>query len=65
MNDVTRKKSYPLPRIDDNLKALKGKKWFCTLDLVTGYWQIKMCDLDIEKTAFASHVGLYEFLKMP
>ncbi len=63
--DVTRKNSYPLPCIDDNLEALKGKKLFCTLDLATGYWQIKMSDMDVEKTAFASYVGLYEFLKMP
>ncbi len=65
MNDVTRKNLYPLPHIDDNLEALKGKKWFCTLDLATCYWQIKMNDIDVEKTAFTSHVGLYEFLKMP
>ncbi len=65
LNDVTRKNSYPFPRIDDNLEALKGKKWFCTLDLATDNWQIKMIELDIEKTAFAYHVGLYEFLKMP
>ncbi len=56
---------YPLPRIDDNLEALKGKKWFCTLDLATGYSQIKMSDMDVEKTTFTSHIGLYEFLKMP
>ncbi len=42
LNDVTRKNSYPLPRIDVFLEALKGKKWFCTLDLATGYSQIKM-----------------------
>ncbi len=53
---------YPLPCIDDNLEALKGKKWFCTLHLATGYWQIKM---SYKKTAFASHLRLYEFLKMP
>ncbi len=62
LNDVTRKNLYPLPCIDDNLEALKGKKWFCTLHLATGYWQIKMSD---KKTAFASHLRLYEFLKMP
>ncbi len=65
MNDVTGKNSYPLRCIDDNLEALKGKKWFCTLDLATGYWQIKMSHMDVEKTAFASHVRLYKFLKMP
>ncbi len=64
MNDVTRKNSYPISHIDHNLEALKGKKWFCTLDLATGYWEIKMSDMDVEKTAFASHVKLYEFLKM-
>ncbi len=64
LNDVTRNNLYPIPRIDDNLEALKGKKWFCTLDLATGYWQIKISDMDVEKTAFASHVGLCKFLKM-
>ena len=65
LNNVTRKNAYPLPRIDDNLEALKGKKWFCTLDLASGYWQVKMHEGDKEKTAFASHMGLYEFNYMP
>jgi len=65
LNDITRKNSYPLPRIDDHLEALNGKKWYCTLDLASGYWQIKMNEADKEKTAFASHVGLYEFNFMP
>jgi hypothetical protein len=62
---VTRKNSYPLPRIDDHLEALHDKSWFCTLDLASGYWQIKMNADDVEKTAFASHIGLYEFNYMP
>jgi len=65
LNDITRKNSYPLPRIDDHLEALNGKSWYCTLDLASGYWQIKMNEADKEKTAFASHVGLYEFNFMP
>ena len=65
LNKITRGNSYPLPRIEDNLEALKGNSWFCALDMASGYWQIKMADEDREKTAFASHMGLYEFNRMP
>ncbi len=65
LNDVTNKDAYPLPRIDDILDALRGAKYFCSIDLASGYWQIKVADKDREKMAFGSHLGLYEFLCMP
>ena len=63
LNQVTG--SYPLPRIDDSLDALAGAKWFSTLDLSSGYWQVEMADSDKEKTAFTTGTGLYQFTVMP
>ena len=65
LNDVTIKDAYPLPRIEDNLDCLSGSKYFTTLDLKSGYWQVEMADDSKEKTAFASKYGLYEWNVMP
>ena len=62
---MTKKNAYPLPRIDETLDSLGGNHWFCTLDLQSGYWQIAMKEEDKEKTAFTSHIGLYQFELMP
>ena len=65
LNTVTKKDSYPLPRVDDLLDALADAKWFSTLDLASGYWQVEMDPTDQEKTAFTTSDGLYEFRVMP
>ena len=54
-----------MPRIEDCLDALAGAKWFCTLDLSSGYWQIAMESEDKEKTAFTAPRGHYHFTVMP
>ena len=65
LNEVTTKDAYPLPRIDDCLEALGGSKWFSTLDLASGYWQVMLDKDDREKTAFSAAGGLYQFTTMP
>ena len=59
------KDAYPLPRVEDALDYLNGAKWFSTLDLASAYWQVAMDPDSVDKTAFATHIGLYEWLVMP
>ncbi len=65
LNKATKLDAYPLPKIDDCIDSLQGARYFCTLDLASGYWQIKVAEADREKTAFTSHVGLFKFNVMP
>ena len=65
LNKVTKSNSFPLPVIDDILAQLGGAKYFTTLDLKSGYWQVKMDPKDKEKVAFTCHRGLFQFLTMP
>ena len=65
VNDVTKKEVHPLPRIDETLDMLGGAKWFSTLDLASGYWQVEMEPEHKEKTAFSTPFGTYQFKVMP
>ena len=65
LNSVTRKDSYPIPRVDDALDALAGAKYFSTLDLHSGYHQVEMDKPSQQYTAFATASGLYEFCVLP
>ena len=54
-----------MPRVDDTLDTLGGSKFFSTLDLANGYWQVEVEEKDTQKTAFNTPEGLYEFRVMP
>ena len=61
LNKITIKNRYPLPRIDDLLDSISGAKYFSSLDLTSGYYQIRITDEDVPKTAFRTPFGLYQF----
>ena len=56
---------YPLPHIDDILDMLGEAKYFSSLDLASGYWQVELDADDRQKSAFVTHHGLFEFVRMP
>lgn len=65
LNEKTVDDRYPLPNITDLLDKLGKCQYFSTLDLASGFHQIEMDERDIEKTAFSTENGHYEFLRMP
>ena len=65
INKVTVKNKYPLLRIEDLFYQLKGDGVFSKIDLQSGYYQVRVKEVDVPKTAFRTRYGHYEFLVMP
>jgi hypothetical protein len=64
LNEVIIKNKYPLPRIDDLFRQLKGACVFSKIDLRSRYHQLKIRVINIPKTAFITRYGLYEYTMM-
>ena len=65
LNKVTRKFTWPMPKVEDIFSKLNGAKYFSTLDLWAGYHHIPLDKSSIPKTAFNSPFGKYEYVKVP
>ena len=64
LNSVTKFDCFPLPRLDEALNAFAGATVFSSIDLAMAYHQVPVKLIDVEKTAFITHVGLFEMAKM-
>jgi transposase InsO family protein len=65
LNKQTVKDSYPLPNIQYIFDKIGRSKWFTTMDLLSGFWQVLIKPEHRHKTAFITMRGLYEFIVMP
>ena len=65
LNRITVKNRYPLPKVEELMDRLHGARYFTKIDLYSGYHQIRVRESDIEKTAFVSRYGSFEYLVMP
>uniref|UniRef100_A0A7I5E5B3 RNA-directed DNA polymerase n=1 Tax=Haemonchus contortus TaxID=6289 RepID=A0A7I5E5B3_HAECO len=65
LNKRIKQDPYPLPTIEAILQSLAGKKFFSTLDLCSGYWQIPLSEKAKEKSAFTTPEGLFQFKVTP
>ena len=55
----------PIPRKDDIFNAMANGKLFSALDLLWGFFQVRLREKDIPYTAFATPDGLFEYLVTP
>ena len=65
LNRITEKDAHPLPRIDESFLYFSGAKYFTSLDLRSGYWQIPLDDESKPKTAFSTRYGQFQWNVMP
>ena len=64
-NRVMIQNRYPLPRIDDLFDQLRGARVYFTIDIRTGYHQLRVRETDIPKTVFRTRYGHFEVTVMP
>ena len=65
LNAITIPDRYLLPRIDDLLHTAKSTKFMTTLDLQSGYYQVEVAEVDLDKTCLISPFGTFRFKRMP
>lgn len=65
LNLITKPFVYPIPLINEILDNIGNSKFFSSIDLKSGFYQIPIDSRDAAKTAFSTSKGHYEFTRMP
>ncbi|OWY94908.1 reverse transcriptase, partial [Phytophthora megakarya] len=54
-----------MPLINDLLEDLESTLWYCSLDMASGFWVVKMTDRAHLISAFITPFRLFEWNRMP
>ena len=65
LNKLIQRRQFPMPNIDDTINQLKGNKYFTTLDLAQGYYQLEIPEEERAKTSFVTEDGCYQYKRLP
>ena len=66
LNSWTKKDAYPLPQMQETMESMVGARFFSTMDLKSGFWQVKMAKDSQQYTAFmVGSIRVFEILRMP
>ncbi len=65
LNKATIKDAGPLSNFRMIFDKLGGAVVYTIMNMVAGYWQVRVRKEDIPKTAFVTVWGQYEYLRMP
>src|SRR6266540_3979750 len=60
-NAITIVDAHPLPIVNDTVDKIGGKKYYTSIDLASGYWQVEVDENSQDITAFVTPWGLYQF----
>ena len=64
LNAVTKADRFPMPNMTDLVFSQHGMKFFTSLDLVRGYYQVPLADSSQELTAFSTTRNHYQFKRL-
>ena len=67
LNKITIQNKHPIPTFEEIRDCLQGSRVFSKFDLRSGYWQLKLTNSAMEKTAFSPgpQFGLWEWTVLP
>ncbi|OWZ00868.1 hypothetical protein PHMEG_00027848 [Phytophthora megakarya] len=65
LNSATISPAIPMPRKEDTFDVMGGRYWFSCMDLLWGYYQVKLRESDMSFTVFSTLDGLFEYRVTP